>query len=134
MQQLRERVAVAETDIRWAKDILVQVHEAMSGINDSLHVLTKLEERVVSHQEYNAATRGMIMQEREERQQEESRHAERIGNLEILMGELNSQTSVNTHGRDVWERFAIPAASAVLSGLLVAGVMWFTVGRVVGVQ
>lgn len=130
---LRERVAVTEATLRAVNDTLGEMKDAVVGINASLHVLTRLEERIVALHEHNSTTRQLIIEERKERrdeivtveqhikdervlrQEQAGAFGERIGNLEILMGEVDNQTTLNSHGRGMWEK-VIPILVAAIIG------------------
>lgn len=124
INNLRERVAVAEATLRSHQDLLKEVRDAVLGINTSLHILTRLEERVIKHQEADEDLKQRLQYEREERSQQAQAFGERIGNLEILLGEVNNQTTLNSHGRNLMERLLTPTGAAIASGLIVALVSW----------
>jgi len=115
INNLRERVAVTEANVKSHADMLSEMKEAVVGINASLHALTRLEERLVSSYEYNQTTRQMLTDDRQARREQSQSFGERIGNLEILMGEVNNQTTLNSHGRTIWEKY-LPLAIATVIG------------------
>lgn len=127
VNDLRERVAVTEATVRSHGEMLEEMKDAVKGINSSLHTLTRLEERAVSAQEMNSATRQMIVEEKTACEKRTGIAQKKLESLEAILTDQVVSTSVNSHGRTFWEKTTLPMIAAVLGPILaVALTLWYT--------
>lgn len=127
IHDLRERVAVTEATVRTHGEMLEEMKDAVKGINASLHTLTRLEERAITAQEMNSATRQLIVDEKSACEKRTGIAQKKLETLEAIVTQQVVDTSVNSHGRTFWERTTLPMIAAVLGPILaVALTLWYT--------
>ena len=115
LNELRERLAVSESKIAAHAEVLTEMKEAVKGINNSLHTLTRLEERAEAHRSEQAHTRQLLLNEERERKEQSKLHGQRIGTLEGIIHDVDVDTKMNSHGRGMIEHWA-PVITAALAG------------------
>ena len=122
LHELRERVAVTEATLKAHREMLEEVRDAVNGINASLHTLTRLEERALAHQEGQSTTRQMVLDEATARGKKDVEHESRLENIELILGNLSTDTRVNSHNREFFEKNG-PLILAALLGPITALVL-----------
>lgn len=104
---LRERVSALEAVVGYHKEMLSEVRDAVSGINNSLRLLTNIEAQMLSVQESNVESR------------------QRLIKVEEDLVTLKSNMSINTHERTRWERWWPVLVAAVLGPVVTVGLMFW---------
>lgn len=121
VNELRERVAVTEATLKAHDEMLKEMRDAVKGIDSSLHSLTRLEERAVNHHEQQSYTRKMLLEESQERKVQIEEVSRRINDIELLLSDLDGKTVLNSHGRDLWERYMPIIVAAVIGPVITVG-------------
>ena len=107
-----ERLAKIEQSLDHVCSCIARTNDSLSAITTRLEAVARLEERYISMD-----GRIATMQSNEERRlvREEKVRDIIFDRLRTLEGD----SSLNSHGRDMTERAAIPLATAILGGLAV---------------
>lgn len=117
--EVRERLATAEATLRAHGELLRGINDNVSGINASLHSLTRLEERAEAHREQQAAMQAYIADEIQNRKAQAESYGERLGAIEAVLNGIGVKTELNSKGRDIFEKW-FPAGVALIAAPLIS--------------
>lgn len=113
-----ERLASLEAKADFYDKVIKQNADSLERLSESVRQLVALEER---HQALDRRHEGLRNEFIETRKDQ----YERLKRTEDIIQLLNTNTELNSHGRDIWERFLIPAIGGISSGIVVAGTIYF---------
>ena len=107
-----QRLSRIEERLMQTSDTLSRTVDRLDSIGDRLEIVARLEERWQSHDMRLSEISTCIRTENERRSRIDDAVFDRLR-------ELESQNKLNSHGRDLGERTAIPLAAAIAGGLAV---------------
>ena len=112
MTDADERLSRIEERLGTTTETLSRTVDRLDSIGDRLETVARLEERWQSHDLRLSEISAAIRTENERRSRIDDAMFDRVRVLEQRVG-------LNSHGRDITERAAIPLAMAILGGLAV---------------
>jgi len=108
------------------RSAVLEIKTAITKIQETLHIVVRIEERLSHVQRDTKDVKDSVKQERNERIVSVTGIGERVGKLEEAHNTLVVSNSLNSHGRNILERYGIPVLTSGVTAILVALILKFT--------